>query len=87
MRASRPRHGSAAWKRTRRRVLDRDGWRCRKCGGAGRLECHHVRAVSAGGAELDPHNCETLCRTCHIAMHRRETPERAAWRTYLSRLE
>ena len=51
------------------------------------MECHHVVAVSAGGAELDPANLATICRSCHIAMHRRESADRAAWRRYLARLE
>ncbi len=68
-------------------MFDRDGYRCQKCGGAGRLECHHVVAVADGGSELNPANLATICRSCHIALHRRETPDRAAWRAYLRRLE
>lgn len=84
-RPGRPRHQTQAWKRLRRRVLDRDGWRCTVCGKAGRLECHHVRPVVEGGAEMDPGNLSVVCRACHVAMHRHETPERAAWRAWLAR--
>ena len=82
-RRSRPADGTAAWFRLRRFVFDRDRHRCQSCGGAGWLECHHRVPVSEGGAELDPANLTTICRSCHIRLHRKETPERAEWRRYL----
>ena len=30
------------WAALRRFVLDRDGWRCQRCGRYGRMEVHHV---------------------------------------------
>ena len=45
-RRTRPADGTAAWFRLRRFVFDRDGWRCRQCGKAGRLEAHHVVPVA-----------------------------------------
>ena len=66
------------WVRLRRAVLDRDGWRCQRCGRAGRLEAHH-----ANGDPSDDRadNLLTLCRGCHIRAHRRPlTPAEAAWR-------
>lgn len=58
-----------AWMRIRRRVLHRDGWRCQKCGRAGKLEVHHRKPVERGGGHsLD--NLEALCRGCHINHHR-----------------
>ena len=71
---------SRAWDRVRRQVLDRDGWRCTRCGLAGLLEVHHLVALEDGGAELDPDNCTTLCRGCHVDHHRRQvSPERQEW--------
>lgn len=68
------------WERTRRAVFDRDGWRCVRCGGPGRLECHHVRPLHLGGAPFDLANLETVCRGCHIATHKPPiSPERRAW--------
>ena len=66
-------------------ILDRDGWRCVKCSKAGKLEVDHITPVFRGGAELDPSNCQTLCRSCHLAKTRTEarkpeTEERRAWR-------
>ena len=36
------------WSRVRRAVFDRDGWRCQRCGKAGKLEAHHEPALAAG---------------------------------------
>ena len=60
------------WRVVRRRVFERDGWRCRKCGGAGRLECDHVTPIHRGGAAWDEANLQALCRTCHIRKSRLE---------------
>ena len=74
------------WTLTRRQVFDRDGWRCRECGKAGRLECHHVVALERGGAPFEVDNVIALCRGCHLAEHADERdrlhPDRAAWRAY-----
>ena len=71
------------WAKIRRRVFDRDGWRCRNCGRSGRLECDHVRPVERGGAVYDLGNLQTLCRSCHIRKtrveNRQDWPERDAW--------
>ena len=69
--------------RARRAALDRDGWRCRRCGYPAGLEAHHVTPLQAGGAPLALANLETLCRGCHIAAHGGGDPERRAWRRYL----
>ena len=54
------------WKLLRRAVLERDGWRCRKCGKSGVLEVDHILRIEDGGPEFDPENCQALCRGCHI---------------------
>ena len=69
-------HGQR-WRRTRRAVLDRDGWRCTACGRAGRLEVHHVRPTGRGGEFFATENLRTLCRACHFATH---APEKRAQR-------
>ena len=73
-------------------MLDRDSWRCQKCGKAGRLECDHRVPMDAGGAVYDLTNLQTLCRGCHISKTRLEQggkeapPEVLAWRRYLTGL-
>ena len=81
------RAGTARWKRLRRKILDRDGWRCRKCGKAGRLEVDHIVPVRDGGID-DPANLRILCGGpggCHAARHRRKrTATEDAWDEYLA---
>lgn len=52
----------------RPRVLERDDYKCRECGSRKRLEVHHIKPLSLGGAPW-PENCKTLCRSCHIELH------------------
>ena len=79
------------WAVVRRRVLDRDGWRCRKCGRAGRLEADHVIPLHRGGAAYDLDNLQALCRLCHFAKTGRENrppdpPGAEAWRRLVDEL-
>ena len=70
-----------AWRRLRRRILDRDGYRCTACGAASRLEVDHIVPVAAGGEAYDPDNLRTLCRSCHIDRHAvNGNPEFRRWR-------
>ena len=77
------------WAAVRRRVFERDGWRCTSCGGAGRLECDHVD-LDWRGDPYDMGNLQTLCRTCHVEKTARENtqdnPERRAWRALIASL-
>ena len=79
---------SRVWERLRRETLDRDGWRCRECGRAGALEVHHVIPLEEWPDQ--PWKIEgllTLCRGCHIAIHRRaETEADKAWREFIDEL-
>ena len=81
------------WAVVRRQILDRDGWRCRQCGRAGRLEVDHIEALEDGGDPWAFDNLQTLCRTCHLAKTSREnrarrpvSPEAAAWRDLVAEL-
>jgi len=71
------------WDSRRRKVYQRDGYRCRNCdrkGGAnGNLElhAHHVVPKSQGGSD-ETENLITLCKHCHDAAHgRRQAPSRS----------
>ena len=70
------------WKRLRRTILDRDGWRCQSCGRAGRLEVHHKTPVREGGAIWDPANLTTLCYRCHVSSHHPVDADVQAWREF-----
>ena len=59
------------WEQTRRRILDRDGWRCRSCGRYGH-ECDHIIPLMNGGAVLRESNLQTLCSACHVKKTRGE---------------
>lgn len=79
------------WELTRKATFERDGYRCRQCGHPGRLECHHIIPLEAGGEPYNLSNTLTLCRTCHVNHHRRdrrkpETPEQAAWQQLVDEL-
>ena len=70
------------WATTRKGIKDRDGWRCQKCGKAGRLEVHHL---DHNALNDDPANLVTWCRDCHIKHHRRrKTAMEREWDRYLA---
>jgi hypothetical protein len=60
--------------RVRRRVLERDGYRCRMagCGSARHLEVHHRVPLVLGGSD-DVENLLALCRGCHRWVHEKLT--------------
>ena len=81
---------SKRWQWTRLQVFARDGWRCVRCGRAGRLECDHVVPLRKGGDPFDPANLQTLCRGCHIDKSAGESakpdPARDAWRALVAKI-
>ena len=66
------------WARLRLRILHRDGFRCKCCGKAGRLEVDHIVPVFMGGSYWDPANLQSLTRDCHIRKTRVENQKRFA---------
>jgi Holliday junction DNA helicase RuvB len=54
--------------RMRKRVLARDGHRCRCCGAKGELQVHHIVFLSAGG-RTKIWNLITVCLRCHGLLH------------------
>lgn len=54
--------------RTRAKILERDGFRCRRCGASAeddRLVIDHIQPVALGGT-ASSENLQTLCATCNI---------------------
>ncbi len=62
----------------RRKVLARDGYRCRAsgCESPHFLDVHHMMPRERGGTN-DPDNLITLCAACHRLIHERGLPLRA----------
>jgi len=49
----------------KRQALERDGYRCVRCGSQEKIQVHHIQALCDEGTnELD--NLETLCERCHV---------------------
>lgn len=48
----------------RRRVMERDEYRCRRCGDHRSLEIDHIIAIKDDGTS-DDDNLQTLCKPCH----------------------
>ena len=54
--------GTRAWRRVRLLVFERDGYRCRCCGKAGRLECDHIVPLDSWkGDPLDMRQSAVAC--------------------------
>ena len=76
------------WKSVRWLAKRRDGFKCRDCGAAGRLEVHHIRPVrSHPELAFDLANLKSLCPACHGRITRIEVglappdPAREAWKS------
>jgi 5-methylcytosine-specific restriction endonuclease McrA len=60
--------GKQIYRRLMKRVLERDGWQCRKCGGLENPQIHHkIKRSQQSNDSLD--NPITLCACCHKAEH------------------
>jgi hypothetical protein len=61
----------AIYRRNREQVMERNGWRCARCGRMYQLQIHHRRFRSHGGTHR-PENLEPVCWPCHGQIHRSE---------------
>ena len=60
--------GKQIYRRLMKRVLERDEWRCQKCGSLENLQVHHkIKRSQLGNDSLD--NLVTLCAYCHMGEH------------------
>jgi len=57
-----------AYRTLRRKILERDSWRCQTCGSMSGLEVHHMQRRSRLGDDSEE-NLVTLCSDCHRAIH------------------
>jgi len=60
--------GKQVYRRLMKLVLERDGWRCQKCGSLENLQVHHqIRRSQRRHDSLA--NLVTLCAFCHLGEH------------------
>jgi 5-methylcytosine-specific restriction endonuclease McrA len=60
--------GPRIYGRLVKKVLERDQWRCQKCGSLEYLQIHHkIKRSQQGNDALE--NLVTLCVYCHLAEH------------------
>ena len=60
--------GKQIYRRLMKKVLERDGWRCRECGSIENLQVHHkIHRSQQGDDSLA--NLITLCVHCHMKEH------------------
>ena len=60
--------GIRAYRRIMKRVLERDDWRCQKCGSLENLQVHHqIKRSQQGDDAL--RNLVTMCARCHMEEH------------------
>jgi len=60
--------GRQIYRRLIKNVLERDGWRCQRCGSLENLQVHHKIKRSQQGDDALA-NLVTLCAYCHMAEH------------------
>src|SRR5580765_4270525 len=67
-------YDKVAWRRLRKRIVARDGYRCVVChayvGGVGAARVDHIQTIKAAPSRaLDPTNLRTLCAACDNQGH------------------
>ena len=79
--------GKQAYRRLLKRAMERDGWRCQKCGSLKDLQVHHRITRSRQGNDSLA-NLVTLCAYCHMEEHGQLSYSKAAAKqNSMSRLE
>lgn len=58
------------WQEVREAVRARDGGKCKLCGVVGPFDVHHVVYTNRGDELNHLHELATLCRECHLSVHR-----------------
>lgn len=67
-----------AYRETRPKILERDGYQCVVCGSIAHLQVHHIN-MDAGDNRWT--NLVTMCAKCHMRLHggERSKPKRILW--------
>lgn len=54
------------WFDIRNQALERDNYKCVKCGQTNGLEVDHIIEIADGGPQFELSNLQTLCHQCHL---------------------
>ncbi|MFA4974048.1 MAG: HNH endonuclease [bacterium] len=65
----RTRAGRILWQAVREYALLRDRYTCQVCGSGEDLTLHHLKTREEGGSD-DAGNLITVCRSCHVVIHK-----------------
>ena len=60
------------YRELRLHILERDGWKCQRCGRRDQLQIHHMIRRSQSGADCEG-NLIVLCSSCHRSLHLKGT--------------
>lgn len=61
------------YRKWREMVLKRDKYKCQNCYSKTKLEVHHIKSFYGyPDLRMDINNGVTLCKTCHIELHKKE---------------
>ncbi len=61
------------YRKWRKGILNRDSYTCQNCGSKENLEVHHIKSFAEHEEErYSTENGITLCRKCHMALHKEE---------------
>ena len=59
-----------SYRQWRKKVLERDGYKCQKCGSTEKLNVHHIKSFAEFPDEREKiENGITLCEKCHRKLH------------------
>lgn len=64
----RMRLGPEDYRQLKIKILERDGWKCQRCGRRDQLQIHHIVHRSQSGADGEQ-NLVVLCSECHRRVH------------------
>lgn len=65
-----------SYRKFRESIIERDGFKCKKCGRTDHLEVHHIKQfATCPDLRLEPTNAITLCHDCHAKLHGLEKHE------------
>jgi len=67
---------STIYNKWREKILKRDEYKCSNCGSDNLLVVHHIKARKENEDKLmEDSNAITLCRSCHMALHKPKSPK------------